>query len=226
MDVLNHLWTARAVAILRAPTQKQAEFAMQKAIDAGFTTCEFTLNTPGALDLVRAFSSDPSLCVGAGTVLSTADVRAAISAGASFIVSPIVDPALIAETLRLSALPLPGAATPTEMWLAYRSGAPLQKLFPAPEGPTAGPDLVRTLLGPMPFLRIVPTSGVTPANAAAFLHAGAFAVGFVRSLFAPEILATFDGPALLDRAARCLEAVRSLERGPLPEITSAPPTNR
>lgn len=209
MDVLRHIEAARAIAIIRAPTQDLAEFAMRTAVDAGFTVCEFTLNTPGALQLVRQFSQDASLCVGAGTVLSVQDVRTAVDAGARFVVSPVVDEVVIAEAIAQGVPSVPGAATPTEMWLAHQAGAPLQKLFPAPMGEGAGPEWVRTVRGPMPFLQIVPTSGVTPDNASAFLDAGAFAVGFVKSLFLPEILAARDRPALLSRAKQCLDAVAS-----------------
>ena len=104
---------------------------------------------------------------------------------------------------------MPGTHTPTEMLAAHRAGAPLQKLFPAPG---IGPDYVRACLGPMPFLRIVPTSGVDASNAAAWLSAGAWAVGFVAPLFVPDDLRDGNFDAIESRARQLLGSVRSDER--------------
>jgi 2-dehydro-3-deoxyphosphogluconate aldolase/(4S)-4-hydroxy-2-oxoglutarate aldolase len=215
MDVLQKLWSERALAIVRAPSRDQAEIAMEAAVEAGFRVCEFTLNTPGALDLVRAFARVSDLCVGVGTALTVEDVEQGVAAGARFVVSPVVDPAVIARARGLGAVAVPGCATPTEMWLAHRSGAPLQKIFPGPPG-AAGPEYVRTVRGPMPFLRLVPTSGVDLHNAAGLLEAGAFAVGFVRTLFDPRWLEARDRATISAQARRCLEVVRGVSRGPMP----------
>jgi 2-keto-3-deoxy-6-phosphogluconate aldolase len=91
------------------------------------------------------------------------------------------------------------------MLAAYRAGAPLQKLFPAPG---TGPEYVRALLGPLPFLRIVPTSGVDAGNAAQYLAAGAHAVGFVNSLFEPSDLQSGSYDRIEERGRRLLAAVR------------------
>ncbi|RKZ35297.1 MAG: hypothetical protein DRQ37_06725, partial [Gammaproteobacteria bacterium] len=107
----------------------------------------------------------------------------AVDCGASFLVSPVVDEELIHAAQALGVASIPGTHTPTEMYRAYRAGAPLQKLFPAPAD---GPAYIKACLGPMPFLRIVPTNGVTPDNAAEFLQAGAFGLGFVATLFDGE----------------------------------------
>jgi 2-dehydro-3-deoxyphosphogluconate aldolase/(4S)-4-hydroxy-2-oxoglutarate aldolase len=92
-----------------------------------------------------------------------------VAAGAKFLVAPVFDPLIIAEAARLGVAMMPGCATPTEMLQAYRCGAALQKLFPAPG---TGPVWVAQTLGPLPFLRIVPTSGVTLENAPADVKAG------------------------------------------------------
>jgi 2-dehydro-3-deoxyphosphogluconate aldolase/(4S)-4-hydroxy-2-oxoglutarate aldolase len=89
---------------------------------------------------------------------------------------------------------------------AHRAGADLIKLFPAPSN---GPAFVKAVLGPMPFLRIFPTSGVTEQDAAAWLAAGSFGVGFVGSLFEPQDLATGNFDAIAARAARMVAAVRA-----------------
>ena len=198
---------AGASAILRTSDTDAARRAMEAAVEGGFRVIEFTLSIPGALELVAEFSRRDALVVGAGTVLTVDEARRAVDAGARFLVSPVVDEAVIEEAGRLGVASMPGASTPSEMLRAYRAGAPLQKLFP---GPAGGPTWVRHTLGPLPFLRIVPTSGVTLDNAAEFLRAGAFAVGFVASLFDPRDLAAARYDAIRQRAERMLQAVRSV----------------
>jgi Entner-Doudoroff aldolase len=155
---------------------------MDAAIRGGFRVVEFTLTTPGALDHIASFSARPDVLVGAGTVLTEGDARAAVAAGATFLVSPVVDESVISAAIRLEVAMMPGTSTPTEMLRAQRAGAQLQKLFP---GPAGGPAFVKACLGPLPGLRIVPTGGVDGDNAKDFLAAGAWAVGFVAPLF-PE----------------------------------------
>ena len=118
----------------------------------------------------------------------------------------MVDEAVIEEAGRLGVAVMPGTHTPTEMLRAHRAGAQLQKLFPAPG---IGPAYVSACLGPMPFLRIVPTSGVTAENAAAYLKAGAFAVGFVAPLFDPADMRAGAFDSIENRARTLLRAVRA-----------------
>ena len=197
---------ARASAILRTSRPEAAAPAMEAAVRGGFRVIEFTLTTPGALDLIRQFSARPDLVVGAGTVMTETEARAAVSAGARFLVSPVTDPEIIATARSLGVSMIPGTHTPTEMLQAYRAGASLQKLFPAPG---MGPAYVKACLGPLPFLRIVPTSGVDATNVAAWLEAGAWAVGFVAPLFAPEDLEAGHFDRIEERARALLQAARS-----------------
>jgi len=195
---------ARASAIIRTSSKETARLAMDAAVRGGFRVCEFTLTVPGALDLVREFAPRPGVVVGAGTVLTSDDARNAVAAGAKFLVSPVMDAEVIAEAARLNVAMMPGCSTPTEMLAAHRAGAGLQKLFPAPG---TGPAWVAQTLAPMPFLRIVPTSGVTLENAAAYLKAGAWAVGFVAALFDAGDLSAGRYDAIESRARAMLDAV-------------------
>src|SRR6266566_9801209 len=174
------LGEVRASAILRCPARETAVLAMEAAVRGGFRIVEFTLTIPGALDLVEEFSRRQDLVVGAGTVLTPDEARSAVTRGARFLVSPVIDREVIAAGLSLGVAVIPGCQTPTEMLAAHRAGAPLQKLFPAPG---IGPAYVRACLGPLPFLKIVPTQGVDAVNARAWLDAGAYAVGFTHALF-------------------------------------------
>ncbi|MCA9196928.1 MAG: bifunctional 4-hydroxy-2-oxoglutarate aldolase/2-dehydro-3-deoxy-phosphogluconate aldolase [Planctomycetales bacterium] len=204
MAFLEQLERNRASAILRTNDTAKARHAMDAAVRAGFQIIEFTLSIPQAVDLIHEYRQR-NLLVGAGTVLTVQQADEVMDAGACFVVSPVVDLAVIQRCVERNIPCMPGCSTPTEMLLAYEHGATLQKLFP--ESP-AGPTWVKQTLGPLPFLRIVPTSGVTLANAAAYLQAGAFAVGFVNSLFDPADIAADNYDAIYDRAVAMLDAVR------------------
>jgi 2-dehydro-3-deoxyphosphogluconate aldolase/(4S)-4-hydroxy-2-oxoglutarate aldolase len=198
----------RTSAIVRADSQAVARGAMNAAITGGVRIVEFTLTTPGALDLVAEFSArDPlervdgidRVIVGAGTVLTVEQARDAVKAGARFLVSPVADARVIRAAADLGVAMIPGVHTPTEMLRAHEDGAPLLKLFPAPAG---GPAYLRSVLAPLPFLKIVPTNGVDESNIAAWIAAGAWAVGLVGPLFVAEDLATQNWPAIEARARR------------------------
>ena len=196
-EFLDILSRERASAILRTDDQQTAAEAMEAAVRGGFRVLEFTLTVPGAMELIQDFSARDGLVVGAGTVLDAASARQAVDCGASFLVSPVVDEELIFAAQALGVASIPGTHTPTEMYRAYRAGAPLQKLFPAPAG---GPAYIKACLGPMPFLRIVPTNGVTPDNAVEFLEAGAYGLGFVATLFDGEDMKNKDYERIEERA--------------------------
>jgi Entner-Doudoroff aldolase len=198
------LGSVRASAILRSGIAEAAGPAMDAAVRGGFRVVEFTLNTPGALDRIAELSRRDGIVVGAGTVLTVEQAREAVRSGASFLVSPIVDEAVIEEARSLGVCMLPGCHTPTEMMRAHRAGALLLKLFPAP---ASGPEYVRACLGPLPFLKIVPTSGVTEENARLWLAAGCFAVGFVNTLFDPEHMRAGRFDRIEQNARRCLGSI-------------------
>ena len=187
----------RISAIIRTRSRQSAHDAMTAAVAGGFRMIEFTLTTPGALELISEFSENRDLLVGAGTVLTVDDARRAVDAGARFLVSPVCDAEVVAEAKILGAASVPGTFTATEMLAADRLGADLVKLFPAPADV---PGYVRAILGPLPHLRIFPTAGVTPENFLTVLRAGAFGVGFVASLFDPAEIAGSDFRAIERRA--------------------------
>ena len=184
-EFVSLLGAEKASAIIRTSNQKIAASAMEAAVRGGFRVIEFTLTIPGAFELIADFSKREGLVVGAGTVLTVEDARKSVNAGASFLVSPVCDEVVIKEAANLDVASMPGTSTPTEMLLAHRAGAQLQKLFPAP---ASGPAFVSSVLAPLPFLKIVPTNGIDENNAADYLKAGVFAVGFVKALFDPDDL--------------------------------------
>jgi 2-dehydro-3-deoxyphosphogluconate aldolase/(4S)-4-hydroxy-2-oxoglutarate aldolase len=191
----------RTSAIVRADDAVTAELAMTAALRGGVRIVEFTLTTPGALELVAEFATRTlspidgitTPLVGAGTVLRTDEVERAAAAGARFVVSPVFDPDVVRAAIAADLAVLPGVHTPTEMLAAWRAGAQLLKLFPAP---ALGPIWLRSVLAPLPWLEVVPTNGVDLDNAAAWLDAGALAIGLVGDVFRKPWLASKDAAAI------------------------------
>ncbi|MDP7059728.1 MAG: bifunctional 4-hydroxy-2-oxoglutarate aldolase/2-dehydro-3-deoxy-phosphogluconate aldolase [Candidatus Marinimicrobia bacterium] len=183
-EIRDGLLARKISAIVRTDDQYVAEQAMTAAVEGGFRVIEFTLNTPGALELITQFRSmDESLLVGAGTVMTPQAAKEAVNAGAQFIVSPVCDPAVIREAGEMGVVSIPGTQTPTEMQRAHETGADFVKLFPAPPNVA---EYIRYVLGPQPHLKIFPTSGVNLDNMVEVLEAGAAGVGFVGPLFNPQ----------------------------------------
>lgn len=203
---VKQLGQIKATAILRTDSQEKAALAMEAAIRGGFSIIEFTLTVPGAYDLVKDFSRRDGLIVGTGTVMNESDAQQSVEAGAKFLVSPVMDVDVIRAATQLGVASMPGTHTPTEMLQAQRAGAELCKLFPVPQG---GPDWVRAVLGPMPSLKIVPTNGVDQHNAAEWIAAGAFAVGYVATLFVASDVNSGNWDAIEERARQCIAAVQA-----------------
>jgi len=194
----------KASAILRCNDTEKAARAMEAAIRGGFNIVEFTLTIPGVYDLVKDFSSREGLVVGTGTVMDEEQAQKSVEAGARFLVSPVVDEVVISAATQLDVACMPGTHTPTEMLRAHRAGAQLCKLFPAPAG---GPVWVKSVLGPMPYLKIVPTNGVDEHNARDWIAAGVFAVEYVAPLFQAGDITAGNWDAIEARARRCMAAV-------------------
>jgi 2-dehydro-3-deoxyphosphogluconate aldolase / (4S)-4-hydroxy-2-oxoglutarate aldolase len=174
----------------------------------GVLAVEFALTTDGALDaLERYCSSSPSeACVGAGTVLSAADARSAVGAGARYLVTPAFLPEVV-ETGDLLGVPVvAGAFTATEILAAHSAGAQLVKVFPAA---LAGPSYVRLLRDPLPQVPLVPTGGIGIEQPPEYLAAGAFAVGIGSQLLG-DSLRGGDLDELAMRAGRLAKAVREV----------------
>lgn len=197
--VLESFASHQCSAILRTEHADAVRPALDAAVGGGFRIVEVTMTTPDALVHIAALREQPDLVVGAGTVLTLDDAKAAAAAGAQFLVSPVVDPQVITFARQHDLVSVPGTMTPTEMMSAHRAGADLVKLFP---GPAIGAPFVRALRGPMPFLRVFPTHGVDEDNCLEWLDAGSFGVGFVGSLFLPADLEAGRFDAIEARARR------------------------
>lgn len=211
--VLESFAEQRCSAILRTEDPTAVRPALDAAVRGGFRIVEVTMTTPNALDHLAAMRENPDLCVGAGTILTVDDAKRAVAAGAQFLVSPVTDPQLITFCRQHDLVSIPGTLTPTEMMTAHKAGADLVKLFP---GPANGAQFVKAILGPMPFLRIFPTHGVTEENCEQWLDAGAFGIGFVGSLFEPTDMKNHRFDRIEARARRMVDKVRAFDEARTP----------
>jgi 2-dehydro-3-deoxyphosphogluconate aldolase/(4S)-4-hydroxy-2-oxoglutarate aldolase len=204
--VLTKFAEIRACAVLRTATSEDCPKAMQASIDGGFKICEFTLTTPNCLEHVANFRAkyDGDVMIGCGTIMSPEDAAAAIDAGSEFIITPVMLPDVIVWCKERNIVCVPGCQTPTELTMAYRHGAPLQKLFP---GVAGGPMWVKAVSSALPFLSINPTSGVDLDNAGEFLTHGAASVGLVAPLFDPAAIARGDFDQIAKNAAKVMANV-------------------
>jgi 2-dehydro-3-deoxyphosphogluconate aldolase/(4S)-4-hydroxy-2-oxoglutarate aldolase len=206
IDLFEALQRSPAVGILRGCPLRHIEAIAGAAIAGGFTVLEVTLDSPEPYrSIERIADSATTVLVGAGTVRTTTDVEKAVDSGAAFLVSPLVEPSVIAEAVRRNVPIFPGAATPTEISHAVRSGAAAVKVFPASH--LGGPGYIRAISGPLGHPRLVPTGGVTIENASPFLSAGAFAVGVGGSVFSREDLESGDAERVRAAAFSLIEAI-------------------
>jgi 2-dehydro-3-deoxyphosphogluconate aldolase/(4S)-4-hydroxy-2-oxoglutarate aldolase len=201
-DLRSELEQRRIVAVLRAGSAARAVAAGQALAAGGITMLEVTFTVPDATEAIERLAADDSLLIGAGTVLTAAEARAAVRAGARFLVSPHLDHAVLDAAEQLGVPALPGVLTPTEVAAASRRSS-VVKLFPASLG---GPAFLRALRGPFPDLDFVPTGGVDAGNLADWLAAGALAVGAGSDLCPPADVDRGDLRGLRERAMAYVDA--------------------
>lgn len=206
MSVLEQLIAARVIAIVRLERYTHAVEVARALYDGGMTAVEFTLTGQGVDDAVRRVRAalGNQMLVGVGTVLDARAADLAIDSGAQFLVTPTVRTAVIAVG-RARGVPVAcGALTPTEALTAHESGADLVKIFPVR---AFGPQYIRDLLAPLPFLRLVPTGGIGAEHARAYLEAGAVAVGVGGNLVSAQAVAQQDWAAITAQARAIMQQV-------------------
>ena len=172
------------VAILRGLTPEQAPAIAEALVSAGWVLLEVPLNSPQPLQSIAALAAQhPDLLIGAGTVMSTADVRNVHAAGGRLIISPHFDAEVVQEALRLGMACMPGVGTPSEAFAALRAGAHALKLFPAE---MIGPAVVKALRAVLPAsVPLLPVGGIAPDNMAPYRRAGASGFGIGSALYKP-----------------------------------------
>jgi len=204
---MNLIYETGIIAIMRAKSSAQLLLAADAIKAGGVKVIEVTMTTPGALEVITEATCKygKEVLFGAGTILDSDTARAAILAGAGFVVAPTLNLGVIKLCRRYSIPVMPGCYTPTEMLTAWEAGADMIKLFPAELG---GPDLVKAILAPLPQLKIVPVGGVDLLTAADYIRKGAVALGVGGSLINQKLLDAGDMTELTRRAAAFIEEVK------------------
>ena len=211
-QTLQALAETGVIAVIRADKGGDLVNVGRALRQGGVKFIEITMTVPGALAVIEeataALHAD-DVYIGAGTVLDAETARAAILAGANYIVSPVFRPDVISVCKRYAVPVMPGAMTPTEVLNAWEAGADVVKIFPAGVG---GPQFFKDLRGPFPHIKIMPTGAVNRATAPEFIKAGACAVGVGGELVGKPLIAAKDFAAITRNALDFMAIVQEAKR--------------
>ena len=192
------------VGIIRGLSRHQISQVLPLFAESGLTTVEITLNTDDAPknieDAVLNFGT--TLNIGAGTICGMDDLELALNSGAQFIVTPVLEEEVVRSCVARGVPVFPGAFTPTEIFRAWKLGAPLVKVYPAT---AVGPQFIRDVKAPLNHVRLLPTGGINLSNIEQFIRAGSDGVGVGGHLFDPQFIAREDWPGLKAHFARFAE---------------------
>ena len=207
-QIIEQLVNPGIIAVVRAKRADQVVPLAEALVAGGIIAVEVTMTTPDAIAAIREASAKlgARALIGVGTVLDEATCRAAIEAGAQFIVSPMCRRELVAVAHQAGKPIMLGAYTPTEAQLAHEAGADFIKIFPAD---TLGPNYIKSLRAPLPHLKIVPTGGVDLKTIGDFFKAGCFAVGAGSALISKDVLEKDDWATLTATAAAFVRAAQA-----------------
>jgi 2-dehydro-3-deoxyphosphogluconate aldolase / (4S)-4-hydroxy-2-oxoglutarate aldolase len=212
-DVLDLLKTGGIVPIIRADSGDVALRVTEALVAGGISTIEITMTVPDALTAIQSVAArfGDTILLGAGTVTDRAMALDAIAAGAEFLVTPCLVPDVIAVAREQSIAVLPGAMSPTEVFSAWSLGGDIVKVFPASHA--GGASYLKALKGPFPQIPICPTGGVNLETVAAFIEAGAVAVGVGGELVVKSAIASGAYAQITALARQYIEAVARARGG-------------
>jgi len=184
--ILQKIRQEKIISAVRSKSGEAIEQVAASLYNGGVKVIEITMNTPGALNNIEKIKASlPDALIGVGTVLDAETTRAAILAGAQFILSPTLDEASIKMANRYNIPFIPGVLTPTEILKAYEYGAKVVKVFPIR---AFGPQYLKDIKAPLPHVEMVPMGGVNNDNALEFLAAGSFALGMGSTLVNDQLI--------------------------------------
>jgi len=203
-SIRDRLLAARVIPVLRLDSADEARLVIDCLLDAGFTTVEITLTTPGAVQLIAELRSrvPRTFLVGAGTVLTDTQARQCLDGGADYLVSPCVTQGIAGLAHEAGRAALLGAFTPSEVAAAHREGSDIVKIFPAASG---GPSHLAALRAVFPDIVFCPTGGVDTQNMAAYFKAGAAVVGVGNSIIDRTALERREHANMVAHAKRYLD---------------------
>ena len=205
-DIATLVHQERLIGIIRTSTAEEAEKTARACIEGGMRLVEITLTTPEALRVIQTLATLPDVGIGAGSVLDREMAREAIAYGARYIISPHTDPGIIQVCEEEDIFVAAGALTPTEVIRAWNLGVDVVKVFPAKA--VGGPEYIRALKAPLPFIELLPTSGVNLENCEAYLEAGVMAVGITEALVDQETIRAGEWQKICERAWQFVAKLR------------------
>jgi 2-dehydro-3-deoxyphosphogluconate aldolase/(4S)-4-hydroxy-2-oxoglutarate aldolase len=206
-DISDSIREIGIVAIMRANSSEQLLAAADAVLAGGVNAIEVTMTTPGALRVIEEATTKygDEVIFGVGSVLDPETARAAILAGAQFVVCPTLNLRTIETCKRYSVLVVPGAYTPTEILTAWEAGADMVKVFPASVG---GPAYIKAVKAPLPQVKLVPVGGVNLKTTADFIRAGSEIVGVGSSLINHKLLEAKEFETISENARQYREEVQ------------------
>jgi len=208
--ILQEIYKRKAVAVLRVKETEKLKNVINAINNGGISIIEITMSVPNACYLIEKMTAEVNedIIIGVGTVLDKATEEKAIKAGAKFVVSPILKKEII-DTAKEYEIPvMPGCFTPTEVQTAYEWGADIIKIFPAD---VVGIPFFKAILAPMPYLKLMPTGGVSLTNAGEWIKAGACAVGLGSALIDNKAIAEGDYNKLTQNAITIMNSIKSVD---------------
>ena len=207
LEQMQRIESCGVVAIIRANSSAELIEVAAAIKEGGVDLIEVTMTTPNALNVISDVATQYSnqVLVGVGSVLDAETARAAMLAGAEFVVSPVTKPDVIEICNRYSKVVMPGAFTPTEILSAWEAGADYVKVFPSSG---VGPNYIKDVKAPMPHIPLIPTGGVNVNNAGEFIKAGSAALGVGSTLVNNKVIAEGRFNLLTETARKLVEAVR------------------
>jgi len=197
------------IPIVRVASPEDAYRVAEALIEGSIGIAEITMTVPNATRVMERVAErfGEKVLLGAGTILDPESCRAALLAGADFIVTPSLDARVIEVARRYSKVCIPGALTPTEVVTAWQAGADLVKIFPC--GPVGGPQYIKALRAPLPHIDFVPTGGVNLENTPEYIKVGAAAVAVGGELVDAKALREGRLDVITSTARKFVEAVRN-----------------
>lgn len=196
LTTIKRLERYQLVVVVRTDTPEDAYMAAEACIKAGVRLIEITFSVPDASRVIEKLKVHKGVTLGAGTVLSIKEAKKAIKAGASYIVSPHLDEEIIKFTKKEGAVSIPGASTPTEIYRGYKAGGDIIKLFPFVE--IGGLNFLKTIRGPLPFLKYMLSGGVTLSNISDYLKANVSGVIIGSSIIKSEFVRAKDWKSITE----------------------------
>jgi 2-dehydro-3-deoxyphosphogluconate aldolase / (4S)-4-hydroxy-2-oxoglutarate aldolase len=207
-EALKKIGETGLVPVVRAASFEEARQAVDAICAGGISVIEITMTVPNAPALIRAVVRQygDKVLTGAGTVLNSEQASECLEAGAEFLVSPGLSVPVLRAAQARGKLAIPGALTPTELMIASLEGARVIKIFPCEN--LGGAKYIKALKAPFPRVELIPTGGVNLSNAAAYIAAGAFALGVGGDLVNVAALRERKAQDIIEMAKKLVEAVR------------------